>query len=813
MKGVQHLLATLLGAAAGVLAGAGAAHGGYGAPPALEDLGMDWVPAEPARDTPTITNFWGGASVRHDLLSVGAMVHAPFAAQLLNSTLRVNGAEPTLREHRWTACEAARRGEAGGVRVETLTRLGFEQRLLIQRIQLTPDAAAGAGADIDVELALGGPLVRRCGGATGLRCGWGAPLPWNATEFEFLVDAETKTAFVADTAAAGGWGGAVVLDADSGERATVVVSGDGRLHARLRLAPGGWTGGAEVQLLVAFGESRGEVAAALARAASSVYSVATLFLEACSLWQDRWDAAFRPGNAHFSGNLPTLEVDDDPDGELERMYWASALAVVAMERTNLNLFDRVYVISEGQPIFYEGVNGGVFTNGGAGQFVWDLSVAAVTLALLDPAANRALVRHVARYADLSAEPLRLPQQWDAFQEPRGVGDTQYAFDYIATWDLVEAHVRYTEEYDLLEERVASGGEATLRDLLNRTAWSYTEFPSVPISPFLADYGGDVNFFLEVVPPYLHGLPALQFSSARMLRSLAELEARVPAPGGGPARYAAQKPLNASATSEAIAAAATDAMWDGSGAWRCLYPDGTAAQVRTAADAVWIARAMGVLSPLPRPGKGLGANVLSKMAAFVEAELWEPKAKWFRALSKADPFVEKATGVDAKRVLRADWGTAGSYASLPAMLAELYVAADGDFERFVATLRHMGAMTRRGTLGQGTAVEAPPAMLNYTGGRAPEPPFAPNFPEFFADGSSWPSTERAITVAAGATVDAVVRTLFGYQPGLGAGACRAARAEKFLRPDTPRPVTATLRGLRTPCGPKTLRISRRGVEEL
>ena len=38
--------------------------------------------------------------------------------------------------------------------------------------------------------------------------------------------------------------------------------------------------------------------------------------------------------------------------------------------------------------------------------------------------------------DLSAEPLRLPQQWDAFQEPRGVGDTQYAFDFIATWDLV-----------------------------------------------------------------------------------------------------------------------------------------------------------------------------------------------------------------------------------------------------------------------------------------------------------------------------------------------------------------------------------------
>ena len=49
-----------------------------------------------------------------------------------------------------------------------------------------------------------------------------------------------------------------------------------------------------------------------------------------------------------------------------------------------------------------------------------------------------------------------------------MGDTQYAFDFIATWDLVEAHLKYTEEYNLLEERVASGGEATLRDLLNRS---------------------------------------------------------------------------------------------------------------------------------------------------------------------------------------------------------------------------------------------------------------------------------------------------------------------------------------------------------
>jgi len=805
-------------APAPVLAGAGAVPR---PPPSVAELGTGWVPAEPARDTPTVTNFWGAASTRHDLISVGALTLSPFMGNLLGSELRVGREVPELESHRWTACEAARRGATpAGARVETRTRLGFEQRLVVQRVTLSRAGdRGGAGGEYDVDITLGGPLARRCGVDTGggrpqpwpapttaLACGWGTPLPWNASEFTFDTDPASGVVTAADSVT-DAWAGALVLEPGSGRRATGGV------------APGGATfslSGAleEVAVLVAIGESRGEVAGTLEAAAADLEGVWTA---ACDLWEERWNQAFQPRNAHFSGNLPTLTVDtaSDPDGDLERAYYAAALAVVAMERTNLNLYERTYVISEGQPIFYQDRT---FTNGGAGQFTWDLSCAAASLSLLDPEANRALVRHVARYADLAAEPLGLPQAWDAFQQPPGVAPGRYAFDYIATWDLFDAHLRYTEDWALLSEPAGQGasghgaGSASVRELLRRTAWSHSEFPALsPAAPWLADYGGDVTFFLEVVPPYVHAVPALQFSSARMLRGLAELERAAPPPAPGHEGAA----RDAESASEAIASQAAELMYVvGSGAFASLYPDGSAHEVRTAADAAWIARAMGVLVPLPGPGSrgALPQGVLREVAdRLVEAELYEEDAGWFRGLSKLDPFVQSASGTAALGVLRADWGTSGAYASLPAMLAEVYVAADGDFDRFVKVIRRTAEVSRRGTLGQGTAVEAPAAFLNYTGGPAPDAPFQPNFPEFFPDGSSWPSTERAITVAAGATVDAVVRTLFGYQPPLGVGGCRAPG--RLLRANVPRPIHATLAGLNTPCGVRTLRVDGAGVRDV
>ena len=816
LAALAALAAVCAGAGAGAGTGTGAgAPGAPPRPPRVAELGTGWVPAEPARDVPTLTNFWGAASTRHDLLSLGALTQAPFTGNALGSELRVGGAVPELRAHRWSACEAARRGATSlGVAVETRTRLGFEQRLVMQRVALS------SPGNVDVEVALGGPLARRCGvdagggepqpwpaPTTALACGWGAPLPWNASEFEFSADPSAPGIVTAADTVTDAWAGALALEGGSGRRARAAAGPRG---ARFSLRAGGG-GAGEAVVLVALGESRGEVTAELEAAAADLEGA---WAAACDRWEERWQHAFTPGNPHFSGNLPTLSVDpaSDPEGLLERTYYSAALAVVAMERTNLNLYERVYVISEGQPITYRNRT---FTNGGAGQFTWDLSCAAVSLALLDPDANRALVRHVARFADLGARPLGLPQAWDAFQRPRGVAPSQYAFDYIATWDLLDAHLRFTEDLGLLQEPAGQGasgaraGRGTVRDLLNRTAWSFSEFPPLSAdASWIRDYGGDVTFFLEVVPPYIHAVPALQFSSARMLRALAELERAAPDPREAAARAAA-------AASESIAAEAADRMYAGTGAFASLYPDGSSHEVRTAADAAWVARAMGVLAPLPAAAGGgaLPAGALRAVAdRLVEGELWSEEAGWFRGLSKEDPFVKRAQGTPAALgLLRADWGTSGAYAALPAMLAEVYVAADGGFDRFVRTLQRMALMTRRGTLGQGTAVEAPAAFLNYTGGTAPAAPFQPNFPEFFPDGTSWPSTERAITVAAGATVDAVLRTLFGYQPPLGKGGCAAPG--RLLRADLPRPVGATLAGVHTPCGPRTLRVDAAGARDV
>ena len=49
-----------------------------------------------------------------------------------------------------------------------------------------------------------------------------------------------------------------------------------------------------------------------------------------AVWKQRWADAFTPGNAHFSGNLPTLETDD---AALRRNYYMGALTMLVLERT------------------------------------------------------------------------------------------------------------------------------------------------------------------------------------------------------------------------------------------------------------------------------------------------------------------------------------------------------------------------------------------------------------------------------------------------------------------------------------------------
>jgi hypothetical protein len=116
---------------------------------------------------------------------------------------------------------------------------------------------------------------------------------------------------------------------------------------------------------------------------------------------------------------------------------------------------------------------------------------------------------------------------------------------------------------------------------------------------------------------------------------------------------------------------------------------------------------------------------------------------------------------------------------------------------------------------------------------PTPPYQPNWPEFF-DGATfnrtapghpgflptgptgglfgnyyWPTTERSIANVGAAFPEAIIRTVFGYQPGW-ATVAGADPASLLAHAAAPRPFTGTLTNLRTPVGLVNLHASASGV---
>ena len=52
-----------------------------------------------------------------------------------------------------------------------------------------------------------------------------------------------------------------------------------------------------------------------------------------SAWEDRWQAAFTPGNGHYSGHLPTLQANDEAADDVARVYYLSVLSFLSCEKT------------------------------------------------------------------------------------------------------------------------------------------------------------------------------------------------------------------------------------------------------------------------------------------------------------------------------------------------------------------------------------------------------------------------------------------------------------------------------------------------
>ena len=183
-------------------------------------------------------------------------------------------------------------------------------------------------------------------------------------------------------------------------------------------------------------------------------------------WEARWQEAFTPGNAHYSGNAPVLAVSGGGDAAAAAaaFYYMSVLTVLTTERVNWPqsaLFTdcpRLFAIGQ------EGLAGGGAPAGrplgGSAFWSWDEGYASLILSLLDPSAVRAYLRALLRSVDITTtNALDLISGEPILPWPDGFGGGgAYAFNALQLFTMLSQYVTSTNDTAFLDERLGPASE-------------------------------------------------------------------------------------------------------------------------------------------------------------------------------------------------------------------------------------------------------------------------------------------------------------------------------------------------------------------
>jgi hypothetical protein len=490
-------------------------------------------------------------------------------------------------------------------------------------------------------------------------------------------------------------------------------------------------------------------AAAEAEARRLAASFSTSVADAAALWERRWQDAFTPDNERYSGHVPTISGDTS----VRRLYELSVLSFLSLERRVVDP-----AVAWSQAYTTGGPRTGVTT-----CYYWDNAYQATLLSLLDPAYAR---KYVLRAL---SQGLNATYEIDYFSG-RGEG-RWYAFNDMSLITLALTYVKVSGDADILWDKAASTADGDPRPVLCSLLDLATHAPADgPLTYGLADFGGNLNL-LECVPQYQHGVPSLNAASGWMRLELASLlEAAASDTAAGPHLTSAfakcGEPLGVPATASALRADAAHIVEavqrtyvGGEGVWRSVQPDGKAVAVRTIMDFHTIGTLLGAPAATPTvPAGGLLTSAQrTEMAAFFQKELLA--SDWVRALSLSDLNVNVSS-------FRPDHSAIGAYDAWPAQGLETLLTLGSPTDAF-ALLKAIadGGAATEGPLGQartlwasddGKARHNPPRLCNVS---------VPTSPARCVSRKSNHWQMQAYNAAGAAFANAILRTLFGFQPPL------------------------------------------------
>ena len=344
------------------------------------------------------------------------------------------------------------------------------------------------------------------------------------------------------------------------------------------------------------------------------------------VWEERWSAAFTPGNQFFSGNAPVLTTDDSA---IHEIYYRSVLTLLVLLRTNL-WSNRTFITSG------ERAKGTVF--------YWDTSLFSTLFTMLepkqmkeqlklfleqDPHASAVIIFEAQRPP--SPEKLVVPPGWDL----RG-----YAANDLSIFRLTWSYLCVTQDMDFLREKIA---DQTVLERLRVLATDWKKLLRAP-ADILADYGEAQNL-LECVPTYINKVPSFNAADVWMMREFAGILDAV-----GETDEAREMRAEADAMVNAVMTLYVP----GAGVWVSLHRDGSRVEMRHCYDFATVGRFM---------AGDLPANVRREMVGFVKRELLDEK--WMRAQSMLD--------VAAAVSDRPDHGSMGAYDAWPAVTVDAMCA--------------------------------------------------------------------------------------------------------------------------------------------
>ena len=284
--------------------------------PDLDELAGDWISGGILENLPSVSNFHGSLQTSRNVLGIENFTVPPLAQGSELAGLTLDGEDVPAQDFRWYPYQLLRRTRVQNLQIVTTVRMPFEESGILFSVEVTNLGREARTARLAVNLQA---AIRHYP----LKWTWDTPRPRR----EDLSDFSTSTV--------GSGSGRIFLNQDSRSSAKAIliflqepVKVSGKTHSA------GWTyhlGPGErfhIEFVMAAGTDLDLVTK---QAASWREKFAETWEAARDLWKHRFGQVFTPQNGHFSGNLPTLVTGD---AKVRRMYYASILSLLCLERTN-----------------------------------------------------------------------------------------------------------------------------------------------------------------------------------------------------------------------------------------------------------------------------------------------------------------------------------------------------------------------------------------------------------------------------------------------------------------------------------------------